>query len=257
LSGGAAGYLQPVHLLSPASEPLADPLTPYASVERVPRAHGAWVMANMVVGLDGAASFGGKVGALSSDRDAQLFRRLRALADVVLVGAETVRRERYGPVRLDDDLLAERRREGRELPRIAIISRSLDLPADLPLLASADAERPPLVVTTDGADRARLSDLAVEVVPAGEARVDLPTALAELAARGMGIVLCEGGPTLLGELIAGDLLDELCLTIEPVIGGDPLALAGARTLPALHRFRLAHVAVDESTLFLRDTREVA
>ena len=102
-----------VHLLAPETEPLADPLQPYVDVDRTPPPGSCWVLSNMVAGLDGTAAISGKVGALSTPRDAELFRRLRSVADVVLVGAETVRRERYGPIRLDDGLRAARRSVGR------------------------------------------------------------------------------------------------------------------------------------------------
>ena len=124
-----------VHLMAPAAEPLADALQPYVDVDRTPRPGGCWVLSNMVAGLDGTAAISGRVGALSSPRDAELFRRLRSVADVVLVGAETVRRERYGPIRLDEDLLAARRQRGQAAPRFAVVSASLDLDPDLPLFA--------------------------------------------------------------------------------------------------------------------------
>ncbi|HEY1917546.1 MAG TPA: dihydrofolate reductase family protein [Streptosporangiaceae bacterium] len=83
--------------------PVPDALAVYAEVSRVRPDGGCWVMANMVGGLDGTTAIGGRVGALSTPPDAQLFRRIRALADVVLVGAETVGREGYGSVRVPAD----------------------------------------------------------------------------------------------------------------------------------------------------------
>ena len=70
-------------------------------------------------------------------------------------------------------------------------------------------------------------------------------------------MLCEGGPTLLGGLIALDLLDEYCLTLAPVIGGDPLPAVNTAGLTALRHFRLAHVAEEDDTLFLRYLRKEA
>lgn len=89
---------------------LPDALAPYANVERRPVDGRPWVLANMVCGLDGSTAMGGRVGALSSPTDRQLFVDLRSVADVVLVGAETVRRERYGPV-----VLSPERRRSREV----------------------------------------------------------------------------------------------------------------------------------------------
>ncbi len=86
-----------MRLLGPV-QPVDDLLDLYL-VDREPHGDRPWVMANMVGGLDGTAAVGGRVGALSDDTDAQLFRAMRAVADIVLVGAETARLERYGPVR--------------------------------------------------------------------------------------------------------------------------------------------------------------
>jgi riboflavin biosynthesis pyrimidine reductase len=241
-----------MHLLVPAAEPLADPLDPYAAADRTPRTSGCWVLSNMVIGLDGTAAVRGRVGPLSTGRDAELFLALRALADVVLVGAETVRRERYGPVRLDAGQTA--RRNGRPPPTIAVVSASLDLEPDLPLFAHADPMRPPLVLTTARSDVSQLAGVPAEIVIVGKDRVDLATALSELARRSVRVVLCEGGPTLLGGLVAGDLLDEYCLTIAPIIGGDPLPAVNTTILDRLTHFRLVHAAEEDHTLFLRYVR---
>ena len=91
----------------------------------------------------------------------------------------------------------------------------------------------------------------------GDERVDLAAAVAELAQRSLTVVLCEGGPTLLGGLIALDLLDEYCLTLTPVIGGDPLPAVNTAGLAELRHFRLAHVAEEDDTLFLRYLRKEA
>ena len=93
--------------------PLADPLEPYAQVDRTRPDGGGWVMAHMVGGLDGSAAIGGRVGDLSTAPDAELFLLMRALADVVLVGAQTVRQEGYGPVRLPAERIEARRAAGR------------------------------------------------------------------------------------------------------------------------------------------------
>ena len=131
------------------------------------------------------------------------------------------------------------------------MSASLELDPDLPLFAKADANRPPLVLTSARSDPSHLAGMKAEIVVVGDERVDLRLALAELARRGLRIVLCEGGPTLLGGLIASDLLDEYCLTLAPMIGGDPLPAVNTPGLATLKRFRLAHVAEEDHTLFLR------
>ena len=115
--------------------------------------------------------------------------------------------------------------------------------------------RRPILLTGEAAGAAAVEQASqyAEVVVAGSDRVDLPTALAALSERGHQVVLCEGGATLLGELVGGRLLDELCLTISPMMGGDPLPVA-RRSSPAaaLAGFRLAHVGGDDrGALFLR------
>lgn len=237
------------------TERLTDPLGPYLEVDRDARG-GAWVLANMVGTLAGSAATGGKVGSLSTPADASLFRALRAVADVVLVGAETVRREGYGPVRLDAERQAARIDGGSApVPPLAVVSRSLDLDFDSP--AFADAEVRTIVLTCSGApsDRLEVARRHAEVVVAGRDRVDIGAAVATLAARGQRVILSEGGPTLLGELAGADLLDELCLTITPVLGGDDLPIARFPAGVDLQAYELAHVLVDDDqALFLRYTR---
>ena len=232
---------------------VADVLDPYRRPRRARPERPCWVVANMVGGLDGCAAIGGRVGSLSEGADVELFGALRSLADVVLVGAETVRRERYGPVRLSAEHQDERRATGRTpLPPIAVVSRSLNLDWDSPLFASVDGPRP-IVVTCGSADTEarRCAEAHAEVVVAGEATVDLASALATLRGLGHEVVLCEGGPTLLGELASFGLLDELCLSVAPRMGGDPLPLAVTPAGGAPTHLRLRHVARDGDTLLLR------
>jgi riboflavin biosynthesis pyrimidine reductase len=240
-----------------AGEAYADVLAPYVRVDRTRPDGRCWVTANMVGGLDGSAAMGGRVGPLSAGADAVLFRRLRSIADVVLVGAETVRRERYGPVRLDDDLRRARLDAGRPpVPPLAVVSRSLRLDWTAPAFAAADPAAPPLVVTSADADPDRLAEARrhAEVVVAGEQLVELPAALDLLAGRGHRTVLCEGGPRLLGEVVAAGLLDELCLTLAPLMGGDPLPIAVTPPGSGVTGFRLVQVAAEDDTLFLRYER---
>lgn len=221
---------------------VADVLDPYRDVDRVRPEGGAWVLANMVGGLDGSAAVGGRVGALTGGADAVLFRRLRALADVVLVGAATVRAESYGPVRLPDDLRAERTAAGRSaVPPVVVVSRSLRLDWTSPLFTEADP--------AGRQARAHADVLAVEAGDDGA--LSVPALLGVLADRGHDVVVCEGGPALLGELVAAGRLDELCLTVAPVVGGDPLPVV--RTSPGmpLRSFTLRGAASADGSLFLR------
>jgi riboflavin biosynthesis pyrimidine reductase len=245
-----------MHWLRP-TEAVEDPLAPYAAVLRAPHGGRPHVLANMVGGLDGSAAISGRVGVLSSPADARLFNELRSLADVVLVGARTVREERYGPVHLPERLRQARIDRGRPpTPRIAVVTRTLDFDWTIPLFTSADRESRPFIITAGATDPSRLAaaEEHAEVVVAGETTVDLARALVGLRDGGAGVVLCEGGPTLLGELAAADQLDELCLTITPLMGGDPLPLSLAPGGAAISRFVLAHALVDDSDLFLRYER---
>lgn len=231
-----------------------DVLDPYRVVARPPRPERPWVLANMVCGLDGSTAVSGRVGPLSGDLDARLFLRLRSLADVTMVGASTVRNERYGPVRLDPELEARRVAAGRPpRPAVAVVSGSLDLDWCSPLFDSMEQPRP-IVITSSAAPAHALeiASLHADVIVAGIDRVDLGQALGKLRQRGCEVVLCEGGATLLGQLIAGHLLDELCLTLSPMMGGDSLPVAVTPPGSRLERFRLEHVGCDgDGAVFLR------
>lgn len=208
----------------------------------------------MVAGLDGSTAIDGRVRQLSSPIDRQLFIDLRSVADVVLVGAETARRERYGPVRLSDRRRGARVERGQPpVPRLALVSRSLDLGAADAALEPGDGGERPLIITCERSPepaRAALGERA-EVVVAGTDRVEPALALRSLRARGVEVVLCEGGPSLLGELLAHGLVDELCLTLAPVVGGDPLPVAVVPEGLDPTRARLAHVVRAGDDLFLR------
>lgn len=176
--------------------------------------------ANMVSSLDGAATSHGTARGLSSRADVQLLGLLRGLADVVIVGAQTVRAEGYGPTRARSDLAAIRRAEGRPAaPTMAIVSRSLDLDADAPVFTEAVIR--PVVLTARRAPRDRRAALqrVAQVVDCGEDVVDVAAALDHLAAEGCPRQLTEGGPTLLAQVVAAGRLDELALTTSPAIVG--------------------------------------
>lgn len=200
-------------------------------------------MANMVASIDGSAALEGRTAGLSGPGDRAVFRLLRSLADVVLVGAGTVRAEGYGPVRRADPC------------PVAVVSRSLDLDWNAPLFTEAVART--LVLTCEAADaeRRQRAVAASELIVAGASQVDLAVALSELGRRRHRLVLCEGGPLLLSELVAADLLDELCFTLSPLlVGGTGLRLL---TGPAPHHprsLRLASALEDEDSLLLRYLR---
>ena len=224
-----------------------------------PETDGPWVRAVMVATADGAAeSPQGRSGEISSAGDRLVFETIRGLSDVVLVGADTFRRESYGPVRPQPGLEKRRKDLGMSgAPRLAVVTASGDL--DPSVGAFVSSPEPPLILAPTSLPSERRTVLApvAELVEAGDTSVDLIRAVAALAERGMTRVACEGGPRLLGELAAAGLMDELCLTVTPLMSGGsysgnpiPRILAGAELSDAPHPMQLHHVIEDAGTLFL-------
>ena len=180
----------------------------------------AWLRANFVASADGAAYIDGLSGGLSSADDKRVFGILRVLADVILVGAGTARAEEYKPARRRDSLAALR--EGRPAaPPIALVTRTLGVNLSSPLFAEAPRDARTIVITCAASDADLRAETAktADVIVAGDEAVDLPEAVAALAKRGLTRVLCEGGPTLFGDLSAAGLVDELRLSLSPTLAG--------------------------------------
>ena len=207
-----------------------------------------FVRANMIASLDGGTTVEGRSAGLGNPQDEHLFTLLRDLAEVILVGAGTVRAERYGGIRLDAERAARRERWGLPVtpPPIAVVTaRGLDPQSPL----FTDTETPPIVITTERA--AGLVPDGVLVITAGVDRVSPRAAVNALGADGYRRVQCEGGPALLAALIDADLVDECCLTIAPLLlgtGGTPLL--PMRVDDAV-RWELAAVRVGDNHLFTR------
>ena len=199
-----------------------------------PETDRAWVRVNFVSTIDGAAhGADGVSGTLGGEADKAVFDVLRSMADVVLVGAGTARDEGYGPA---------------DVP-IALVSHSLDVPEKLLVPGT-------VVLTSADAPAERVGQLreTVDVIAVGDGQVDLAAALAELGRRGLVQVLCEGGPSLHGDLLALDLVDELCLTVAPLLsaGGAPRIAHGDDTLE--RPMRLAHAIPVDDVLLTRWVR---
>lgn len=213
------------------------------------------VRANMIFSADGAAAFGGRAGPLSCPTDQRLLKILRGFADVVLVGAGTARAENYGPVRLTDAQRAERHRHGRTTPPpVAVISRTGRLPGRL----LTDPAQPPLLVTCarSAAQHGLGDDERRRVLVAGEESVDVARAVALLRGQGMPRILCEGGPTVLDELVEADAVTEICVTLAPKLAASqPVGhrLQPSR-LPAPATMRLWHALVHDGYLYLKYRR---
>jgi riboflavin biosynthesis pyrimidine reductase len=250
-----------VALLGAAAGP--DPLDPVA-LEAAYAAPASWVRANFVVALDGAVEVGGVSGPLGGPADREIFATLRALADVVLVGAGTARAEDYGPAWLAPPRRDRRLARGQTaLPVVAVATASADLDVTSRLFTQRREDQPapprPIVLTVESAppDRLRALGEVAEVVVCGGDRVDPAAALAALGSRGLSGVLCEGGPGLLADLVAAGLLDELCLTHAPVLGGPGRrTLSGPGSAPGgpPTGFALTGLLTDAGVLFTRWAR---
>jgi riboflavin biosynthesis pyrimidine reductase len=214
------------------------------------------VRLNMIASVDGAASLQGRSGALGGPADKALFATLRSLADVVLVGAGTMRAEGYGLARLSDDARGRRRDWGLSpVPPIAVITRSCRL--DWSARFFTEAEQRPLVLTVAAAAAAvRMGAAAVaDVIVAGDDKVDLARAVRALAKRGHTNVLSEGGPGVAAQLAGAGLLDEVCLTVAPLLAaGEARRILDGAALGPPSVLELGHVLEADGYLFLRYRR---
>lgn len=219
---------------------------------------GRWVRANMVVTVDGRAQAGdGLTQGISSPEDKIVFSHLRADCDAVLVGAGTVRSEGYHALRPKPDWRTSRVEAGRApAPTLAIVSASLDFDLETDPFTAAtketDVARPIILTTADAPEeRRRPLEKVADVISCGQSRIDPLTALDCLCERGLTRILCEGGPRLLADMFTASAIDELDLTISPLLlmhpsGGLLDGIACRST-----QLRLAHILEAESTLMLR------
>jgi riboflavin biosynthesis pyrimidine reductase len=221
---------------------LYDALRPASDVVRL----------NMVASADGAVvDADGRSGSIGGDGDREVFRTLRAHADVIVAGAGTVRDEGYGPHRVAAHLRERRAADGRSAPAaVAVVSRSLDLDWEAPLFT--EAVTPTIVLTCASADpsrQRRAASAGVLIVAGGDA-VDPAAAIAALRAHGARSVLCEGGPSLNAAWLGAGVVDELCLTIAPALLGE----TGPRLAGDLGRrvdVGLRAIIADGDELYLR------
>jgi riboflavin biosynthesis pyrimidine reductase len=215
---------------------------------------GRHVRANFVTSADGAIEVGGRSGPLGGPGDKQIFHLLRALSDVILVGAGTARTEGYGAPSLPAPRRDARRRAGQlPVPPLAVVT-ARGLEPDARLLVPSEESAPPLVLTTAAAASKAPREVRerAELVICGDDRVDLERTLDALSERGLTRILCEGGPRLVTDLMAIDRLDELCLTLAPVLGGPERArLTSGEPWTAARGLTLVSVLEDEGDLFLR------
>jgi riboflavin-specific deaminase-like protein len=256
-AAGAADAPAELRRLEPAGEPVTA-MQIAAQLEPAPAERGRpYVLLNMISTLDGRASIGGRSGSISDRADRELFHALRAVVDAVMVGAGTARAERYGRIIRDEQQRRERRERGlSEEPLACIVSGRLELPANLPLLATPEARV--AIITSSQASvagaRAQLEYVRAE----RDGKIDLERALGELHDRfAVGTVLCEGGPHLNSHLLAAGLVDELLLTLSPklaggdAISGEALRIVAGPEFEGPVELELVGVLDSDSQLFLR------
>lgn len=236
-----------------------DPFIAHAAASRPAPEGRPWMALNMVASADGAIAVEGRSGGLGSDADHAVFRAIRGIADVIIAGAGTVRAEGYGPPRPSEAVQAARVARGQApVPRLAIVSGSLDLDETEALFT--EAQQRPLIFTgrsagTDRPDRLDALRTVADVHLAGEGSdVDMTAMASQLGALGVRCAVVEGGPALNGHLLAHDLIDELNLTVAPVLvgGAERRAIVGATD--HLARMDLAHLWESEGNLLARYVR---
>ncbi|MCO5316113.1 MAG: dihydrofolate reductase family protein [Solirubrobacterales bacterium] len=212
-----------------------------------------WVAANMVTTLDGRASVEGNTRQLGSRADAEHFLALRTRFDAILVGAGTIRAERYGRVIRDPQLRARRERIGLPHdPLAVIVSGSLDLPWDAPIFTDGGGR---ILIFTREQPETRpdtATSLRIESMPGG---IDPGGMLRHLRQeRGIRALLCEGGPHLLGQLLEADLVDDLFLTVAPLTSGADAPRITEGGGPAVRNFELDRALLAEGDLLTRYRR---
>jgi riboflavin-specific deaminase-like protein len=242
--------LPPMRELYPNPADDVDPVERYAADDRSsPAGERPWVLINMIATVDGATAIHGRSGTLGGPADKAVFSAIRAVADVILVGAGTVRAESYGTPRTPP---------GKdEPPRLAIVTRSLEIDPAGRVFAEAPPGRRPIVVTTERSDASRRAALAgvADILVAGVDDVDLTQTLTALRQQGARVVLCEGGPSLNGHLVAAGALDEICVSVAPLLaGGSSPRLAHGDAAPDVVPMRLDRALEADNMIFLRYVR---
>jgi riboflavin biosynthesis pyrimidine reductase len=242
----------PISVLWP--DPSPKPVDDDALIARYGRVEQPHLRMNFVASVDGAVSLDGYSAGLSGAADKRVFGLLRMLCDALLVAAGTLRHEGYRAIRLDERRRAWRRAHGlAEYPTLVVVSGTLNL--DPTQAAFADAPVRPVVLTRRDAPAPSGLTAVADLVRHGEDRVDLVAGLADLRRRGLGQLLCEGGPHLFGALTAVDLVDEVCLSVAPLLAGaGPGRITAGDPSPA-RRLPLRHVLrAEDGTLLLRHAR---
>jgi len=215
-----------------------------------PPAERPFVAANMITTLDGRASVSGRSKELGSELDSEFLVKLRRRFDAVMIGSGTMRAERYGRIVRDPEARARRERIGLPHdPLAVIVSGSMDLPFDAPLFTEGAGR---VLIFTENPDPPPETATSLRVVrPDGP--IGIEWVLRHLRQeRGIRAVLCEGGPSLLGQLEAADAVDDLFLTISPeLVGGEPSARILEGELESPREKHLEELLEQDGELFAR------
>ncbi|MEB3368970.1 dihydrofolate reductase family protein [Saccharopolyspora mangrovi] len=212
-----------------------------------------WLVVNFVSSADGAVEIGGKARQLSCESDQKILQLGSDLADVLLVGATTAMVEGFRGVHPDDTTLERRRRHG--LPDVAptaVVTTGQSLPADAPVIT--EAATPTIVITCESAPeemQMAWKEAGAELLIAGVDSVDLAAATESLTDRGLRRIDCEGGPHLFGGLLEAGVVDELRLTVSPMlVSGTHSRIATGNPLEPLN-LELASVISEEGAMMTR------
>ncbi len=257
-TGGRPGVrVDAVRQLLPVLRPIADmsaAMNALADDDRPAPAGRPWIMANMVASIDGAYAVDGRSGGLGTAGDKIVFRCLRGLADVVLVGAGTARAEHYRRPQAVDAAQALRSERGQApAARLVLVSRSGRVDARQRYLDGDGIE--PLMVHAEALDHSAMPDGVQTLQSAGtDGGVDLIGLLDHLVSSGVRLVLCEGGPSLLGQLHRADLIDEIFVTTSPtMVGGADTGILG-HSEAVLRNRRLHRLWLDDEGALLATWR---
>lgn len=246
-------------MIWPVSETGIDTAAVVAAEERRHADDSPWLTLMMITSLDGVLEVDGRSKGLGGPADLQAFRAIRASVDAIVVAGGTARAENYGAPRVAEPLRSQRIDRGQTpAPRLVVISGSLSFDRSDRLFEDPDA--PPLLLTTESSPAEKRKELAecAEIVvladgPSGG--VQPATVVAELGDRGFRTVVVEGGPVLNASFVAADVIDELHLSLSPVlVGGTARRITWGEAPSAPAGFELARIFSGDGLLFLRYLR---
>ncbi|MGB7860049.1 MAG: dihydrofolate reductase family protein [Acidimicrobiia bacterium] len=237
--------------VDPSNDPL-NPLDLVLTEERIASGR-PWVMLNMISSLDGGTAVSGKSSELGDDDDSEMFQALRAVPDVILVGAATVAAENYRPITLDETRRRRRSDLGlAETPTLAIVSGRLSIDPDARVFG--DPDHKPLIITSTFANPSKLVLIGDSADVAILPDLEPATILQHLGAA--KVVLVEGGPSLNGQFVASGLVDEVNVSTSPLLlSGESARIAHGPVASPPQRMLVDRVLFGDRLLFVRYLRD--